>query len=69
MSSEIQTVLDTVENMDINEQKMIVELLTKRLIENRRKEIKNNYINTLKAIKSGKAKKGNLKTLLNDLEQ
>lgn len=62
-----QTVLEYVEALSIEDQDLLLELIHKRRIENRRKQIATNAAQTLEAVKTGKAKCGNLADLRADL--
>ncbi|MBD2454003.1 hypothetical protein H6G80_07910 [Nostoc sp. FACHB-87] len=62
-----QTVIEYVESLSTEEQDLLLELIAKRRIEQRRKEIASNAIQTLEAIRTGVAKHGNLDDLRADL--
>ncbi|HEY9804030.1 hypothetical protein [Anabaena azotica] len=66
-SISFQTVIEYVEALSIEEQDLLVELISKRRIEQRRKEIAVNAAKTLEAMRTGTAKRGTLKDLRNDL--
>ena len=58
-----QTAIEYVESLGIEEQDLLIELIQKRRIENRRVEIANNAREILTALKAGTAKRGNLAQL------
>ncbi|MEG4148869.1 hypothetical protein [Microcoleus sp. Pol12B5] len=62
-----QTAIEYVESLAIEEQDLLIELIQKRRIENRRVEIANNAREVLSALKVGTAKRGNLAQLKADL--
>ncbi len=66
-SVSFQTVIEYVEALSTEEQDLLVELLHKRRIERRRIEIAQNAVQTLAALKAGKAKRGSLADLRADL--
>jgi hypothetical protein len=66
-SLSFQKVIDYVEELSEEEQDILFELIQKRRIEKRRAEIAINAINTVKALKSGTAKRGNFADLKVDL--
>ncbi|KOP24436.1 hypothetical protein AMR41_21025 [Hapalosiphon sp. MRB220] len=61
-----QTVIEYVEALSTEEQDLLLELISKRRIEQRRQEIAANATQTLKAIKTGKAKHSTLEELRAD---
>ncbi len=63
MHTTLNDVLNRVEQLSIEQQETLVEIVRHRLIEERRKEISDNAAATLKAIRSGKAKRGSVKDL------
>jgi hypothetical protein len=62
-----QTVIEYVEALSTEEQDLLLELISKRRIEQRRQEIATNAAQTLKAIRTGTAKHGTLANLRTDL--
>lgn len=62
-----QTVIEYVEALSTEEQDLLVELLHKRRVEQRRREIATNAVQTIAALKAGKAKRGVLADLRADL--
>jgi len=62
-----QTVIEYVEALSTEEQDLLLELIYKRRIEQRHREITRNAAQTLKALKTGKAKHGTLAGLRADL--
>ncbi len=63
----LQKVIEYVEFLSTEEQDLLVELIQKRRIENRREEIARNARKTLAAFQAGKTKRGNLEQLKADL--
>ena len=59
-SLSFQTVIEYVEALSTEEQDLLLELISKRRIEQRRKEIAANAAQTLKAFRAGTAKHGNI---------
>lgn len=66
-SISLQKVIEYVEVLSTEEQDLLVELIQKRRIENRREEIARNARKTLAAFKAGNVKRGNLEQLKADL--
>ncbi|MFB2894187.1 hypothetical protein ACE1CI_14850 [Aerosakkonemataceae cyanobacterium BLCC-F50] len=62
-----QTLIDYVEALSPEDQDLLIELIQKRRIENRRAEIAENANQTLTALKSGTAKRGTLADIKADL--
>ena len=62
-----QTAIEYVESLAIEEQDLLIELIQKRRIENRRVEIASNAREVLSALKAGTAKRGHLAQLKADL--
>ncbi|KAB8320131.1 hypothetical protein SD81_000290 [Tolypothrix campylonemoides VB511288] len=63
----LQTVIEYVEALSTEEQDLLLELIHKRRVEQRRQEIVSNAAQTLEAIKTGTAKRGTLDNLRADL--
>jgi hypothetical protein len=63
----IQQVIEDFENLPLEDQDLLLELIHKRRIERRRAEIATSAAQTLAAIETGKAKRGNLADLQADL--
>ncbi|MBD2775900.1 hypothetical protein [Iningainema tapete] len=63
----LQTVIEYVENLSIEDQDLLLELIHKRRVEKRRQEIARNAEQTLEAIKKGTAKRGTIADLRADL--
>ncbi len=53
----LNNVLDDIEKLDLDEQKMLIDIVKKRLIEAERVEIKEEYDNLKKLQQSGKLKR------------
>lgn len=62
-----QTVIEYVEALSPEDQDLLLELIHKRRIEQRRREIARNAAQTLEAVKTGQAKRGTLAELRADL--
>lgn len=63
----LQTVIEYVEALSPEDQDLLLELIYKRRVEQRRQEIARNATQTLEALKTGKAKRGTLAELRADL--
>jgi hypothetical protein len=63
----LQTVIEYVEALSLEDQDLLIELIHKRRIEKRRAEIAENAAQTLAALKAGTAKRGTLADLKADL--
>jgi hypothetical protein len=63
----LQTVIEYVEALSTEDQDLLLELIYKRRVEQRRKEIFSNAAQTLEAIKIDTAKRGTLDNLQADL--
>ena len=63
----IQQVIEDIENLSLEDQDLLLELIYKRRIEKRRKQIAINAEQTFQAVGQGQAKKGNLNDLMADL--
>lgn len=63
----LQTVIEYVETLSTEDQDLLLELIYKRRVEQRRKEIATNAAQTLQAIKKGTAKRGTLADVRADL--
>ena len=66
-NTSIQQVIEDIENLPLEDQDLLLELIYKRRIEKRRKEIATNAEQTFKAVEQGLAKQGNLNDLMADL--
>lgn len=62
-----QTVIEYVEALSTEDQDLLLELIQKRRIEQRRREIATNAVQTLEALKADQAKRGTLADLRTDL--
>ncbi|MBW4669715.1 MAG: hypothetical protein KME60_20440 [Cyanomargarita calcarea GSE-NOS-MK-12-04C] len=62
-----QQIIDSIENLSLEEQNYLFELIQKRRIEKRRSEIAAHAQTTLKAVEMGTAKRGNINDLRADL--
>jgi len=63
----IENVLEDIEHLNIEDQKYIVELISKRLIDKKREEISRRAKEAEKNYKKGKFKRGNIEDLWEDL--
>ncbi|MEB3181595.1 MAG: hypothetical protein VKL59_21560 [Nostocaceae cyanobacterium] len=59
----LQTVIEYVEALSAEEQDLLLELIYKRRVEQRRKEIVTSAAQTLEAMKAGTAKRGTIADL------
>lgn len=62
-------ILEYVEALTPEEQELLISLVQKHRIENRRSEIAQNATETLEALNQGRAKRGSLDALRADLEE
>jgi len=62
-----QQIIDSIEGLSIEDQDYLFELIRKRRIENRRREILANSEEVMKSFKNGTAKKGSVDDLIADL--
>ncbi len=60
-------VLDETEHLDIDDREYLLDILSKRLVEDKRKEISIRIKESEKAYKDGNVKRGNFKDLWKDL--
>mgnify|MGYP001605827709 CR=1 FL=1 len=60
--------LDSVSKLPVEEQLMLAEIIKKRIIEQRRKELANSVKESIKEYNGGIAKTGSLDDLIKDLE-
>jgi hypothetical protein len=63
----LQTAIEYIEELSIEEQDLVVELIQKRRTEKRRAEIAQNATQTFAALESGTAKRGTLDELKTNL--
>ncbi len=63
----LQTVIEYVEALSPEDQDLLLELIYNRRVEQRRREIARNAVQTLETLKTGKAKRGTLAELRADL--
>jgi hypothetical protein len=66
-TTSLQTALDYVESLPPDDQDLLIELIQKRRIEQRRNAIAQNAVEALSALKAGTAKRGTLADLRADL--
>ena len=64
----LDQMLDRISKMPIDEQLMLAEIIKKRIIEEKRKELANSVKESLEEYKNGKAKTGTIDDLITDLE-
>jgi hypothetical protein len=62
-----QQIIDSIEGLSIEDQDYLFELIRKRRIENRRREILANSEEVMKSFKDGTAKRGSIDDLIADL--
>ncbi len=67
INTSFQEILDSIENLSIDDQDYLFELIKKRRIEKRRLEIAAHAKATLESLKQGTAKKGTVDDLIADL--
>ncbi|WP_028324911.1 hypothetical protein [Desulfatirhabdium butyrativorans] len=67
VSSTIQTAIDVVEALPLEDQQTVIELLQRRMVERRRAEIARNATATLQAVREGRARYGSVEDLKRDL--
>ena len=63
ITSQFQDIIDSLENLSIEDQDYLFDLIRKRRIEKRRLQIKRNGQETLEALADGTAKKGTAKEI------
>jgi hypothetical protein len=66
-TSALQAALESIEALTEEEQDMIFSLIQKRRVELRRKEIAQNAIDTMEAVKNGTAKRGTTVEVMADI--
>ena len=66
-TTSLQQALDAVEALPLEEQQTLVELIQHRLAEQRRDEIARNALDTLQAVREGRARYGSVEDLERDL--
>jgi len=66
-ATSLQQALDAVEALPLEEQQTLVELIQHRLAEQRRDEIARNALDTLQAVREGRARYGSVEDLERDL--
>ena len=66
-ATSFQDIIESIENLSIDDQNYLFDLIQKRRIEKRRLEIAANAKATLGALKQGTAKKGTIDDLMADL--
>ncbi|KAM3100277.1 hypothetical protein ACKFKG_01380 [Phormidesmis sp. 146-35] len=66
-SISLQTAIEYVESLSLEDQDLLIDLIQRRRIEQRRGEIAQNAAQTLAAVKQGTAKRGSLTDLRADL--
>ena len=69
MSYTIDETLELIDSLEYSEQELIFDLFSKRMIENRRHQIKNNADETLQAVKNGSAQSGTIEDLFKALDR
>ena len=66
-ATSLQQALDAVEALPLEEQQTLVELIQHRLAEQRRDEIARSALDTLQAVREGRARYGSVEDLERDL--
>jgi hypothetical protein len=66
-TSALQAAIESIEALTEEEQDMIFSLIQKRRVELRRKEIAQNAIDTMEAVKNGTAKRGTAAEVMADI--
>ncbi len=69
MHTTFSDILDKVEKLPTNQQETLIDLVRKRLVEERRNEIAENASETLKAFRAGKANHGSVDDLKKALKK
>ena len=64
----VQQALDVIEHMPLEDQMTVIEVLQRRLLEQRRSEIARNATITLQAVRDGQARDGTVEDLKRDLD-
>jgi len=67
MSISIDKVIDEISQMPLEDQEMVAQIITKRLIEEKREIIYQDYINALHYYKNKKTKNGTVDDLFNNI--
>ena len=65
--SMLQQALDVVESLPPDDQEALIDLIRHRLVEKRRAEIARNAVETLQAVRDGRAQYGSIEDLRRDL--
>ncbi len=68
MNYTIDETLEMIDSFEYTEQELIFDLFSKRMVENRRLQIKSNADETIQSVKNNTAKSGNLDDLFKDLD-
>ncbi len=63
----LDRVLDEAEHLEIDDREYLLDILSKRLVEQKRMEISKRVKEAVKAYKEGNVKRGNLESLWKDL--
>jgi hypothetical protein len=62
-----QQALDVIEQFSVNDQEVLIEIIRRRLVEQRRAEIARNAKSTVQAFREGRARYGTVDDLRRDL--
>ena len=65
----IDTVLTEISNLSLDDKEVVEDILRKRIIEEKRNEIYNDFQDTLKEYKAGKCNSGTIEDLMNDVRE
>lgn len=68
-SSRLDQVLDSIENLSVDEQETLIELIRHRLAEKRRSEIAVNITQAQAEYQSGRVFRGNVKQIMDELNK
>jgi hypothetical protein len=63
----VQQALDVIEHMPLEDQMTVIQVMQRRLLEQRRSEIAQNAMTTLQAFREGKARYGSVEDLKREL--
>jgi hypothetical protein len=68
MNYTFEEALEIFDSFNYSDQEILIDVISKRMVERRRKEIKSNADETILAIEKGIAKKGSLQDLLKSID-
>jgi hypothetical protein len=67
MATKVDTILDEIAELSIEDQEMVDEIMHKRIIEGKREEIRADYLAALEDRSQGRIKSGSVKELFGSL--